>query len=113
MIKLQENIDYRVIVPVETGTLANIEILNDQFKDVIFRYGKISANEEEDGTATLSFEYDIIDAAGMKNLEENEDFKNFLGDLISSILLDQIEKSEQFTSKQILDDVDESDIIEE
>lgn len=113
MIKLQENVDYRVIVPVESGTLANIEILNDQFKDVIFRYGKISVNEEKDETATLSFEYDVINAAGIENLEENEDFKNFLGDLISSILLDQIEKSEQITSKQILDDVNENNIIED
>lgn len=112
MIKLREGMDYRIAAPSDENSLANIEILQGPFANVIFRYGKISVNEnKEDDSATLSFEYDVIDNNGILDIEDNEHFKNYMGDLITQFLEDQMSKYE--VKEPFIDDVDENDIVEE
>jgi len=82
-----ENKDYVFIFPEEDKTSTHIKLLEGPYKDTIFKYGKVKFKEESDGIHLL-FAYDVIESTTDKprKLEKNEDFKNYLGDLLVEIM---------------------------
>ena len=87
------NDSYGLVDTVEFGENAtavySVKIKDKKYKDVTVSFGKIKLNVEETGeTAKLSFKYQIEDSAkfARKNLENNDDFNTYLGDLLSHII---------------------------
>ena len=93
-----ENIDYSYVYPTTDDTSVHIKLLTGDFKDTIFKYGKVNFKEEND-EGYLQFDYDVIQSSVMKpkKLEKNEDFKNFIGNLLVEII-----------SNRLMENVDES-----
>ena len=75
---------------------ANICIREGKFKDVIYNYGKVSINSEQenaDGTLPFRFEYSIIDNASLKREEFGEEFFILIGDILVDIIDDQLQEN--------------------
>jgi hypothetical protein len=88
---------------------ASVMITEGKFKDVIYRYGKVSIpNEEEivDGSLPFRFEYDIVDNVGISREEFGEDFFTLIGDILVDIInVDAAdEPSEEDNFEHITDD---------
>jgi len=75
---------------------ASIVITGGRYSGIVYQYGRIALNEEEDaeGNLTLSFDYTIMDNYGISNDEIHDDFRNLLGDILVDVLDDQL-KEEQ------------------
>lgn len=74
-----------------------IEILTGPFKNVIYRYTKVGVREQNDGTATLRFEYDLLnmgDNFTETKLRNDKKFEQHLGILLNHLILESLEKSE-------------------
>lgn len=87
------NDSYGLVDDVEFGesptAVYSVKIKDKKYKDVTVSFGKIGLNVEEPGeTAKLSFKYQVEDPAKFdrKDLENNEDFNTYLGDLLSHII---------------------------
>lgn len=80
------------------------------YSGVIVVYGTVSIKESEElDMATLSFTYNVQDAGKYKidELEKSEEFKNYLGDVLSSIINDQAKDKNEHI-KSITDSYTES-----
>ena len=80
---------------------ASVCIRGGKFDGVIYKYGKVSVSEEEneDGTLSFQFEYDIIDNVGILREEFNEDFFILIGDILVDIIDEQIKEDNfEYTS---------------
>ena len=74
-----------------------IKFRNDSpYSGVVVVYGTVSIKESEElDSATLSFSYNVQDAGqfNVDELESSEEFKNYLGDVLSSIINDQAKET--------------------
>lgn len=88
-----EGIDYCFIYPKEDDAIAHIKFLDGPYKNTTFRYGKVKIKEEPDG-AHLLFAYDVIESPVMKpkKLEKDNDFKQYIGDLLVEIMSANMEQ---------------------
>ena len=83
---------------------ASVMITEGRFKDVIYRYGKVSVPKEEeliDGHLPFRFEYDIVDNVGISREEFGEDFFTLIGDILVDII---DEPAEEDNFEHITDD---------
>ena len=64
---LTENIDYSYVYPTTDDTSVHIKLLTGDFKDTIFKYGKVNFKEEND-EGYLQFDYDVIQCTTMKQI---------------------------------------------
>ena len=74
------------------------------YTGVIVVYGTVSIKEDpENNNATLSFNYNIQDAAqfNIDELESSEDFKNYLGDVLTHIVSNEMNQQELETNGHI------------
>lgn len=70
--------------------------LKTKYEGVVYCYGKVTASMDEieeetgDGLATLSFQYQIIDAKeyDQEMLESDENFNNYIGDVLRHVIDD-------------------------
>jgi hypothetical protein len=101
-----EGIDYCYIYPKNDGTAVHIKFLDGPYKDTTFKYGKVKFKEENDQVYLL-FAYDVIESTIDKprKLEKDENFKNYIGDLLVEIMGSNIEQ-------EIIDEAGTSDIKE-
>jgi hypothetical protein len=88
-----EGIDYCFIYPKDDGAAVNIKFLEGPYKDTIFKYGKVKFKEENDQVYLL-FAYDVLESPVNKpaKLEKDDDFKNYIGDLLVEIMSSNIEQ---------------------
>ena len=88
-----EGIDYCYIFPKEDNKSVHIKFLEGQYKGTVFKYGKVSFQEIDD-QLHLQFGYDVIESDIMKprELEKDETFKNYIGDLLVSIMSNNIDE---------------------
>jgi len=80
--------DYK-FVESSLSDLYGVKLTSGKWKDVIVTYGKITIKEDKQSViATLSFTYHVEDPASFQldQLEQNESFKNYLGDVLSHII---------------------------
>tara|TARA_B110000977_G_C10925783_1_gene435020 strand:- start:333 stop:677 length:345 start_codon:yes stop_codon:yes gene_type:complete len=71
-----------------------VSIKTRAYKGVVVVYGSVSIKESPElDIATLSFNYNIQDPASWDHdkLRADEDFNNYLGDLLQHIILDSLE----------------------
>jgi hypothetical protein len=80
----------------ELDVVASVKITNGEFKDVEFHFGSINVSEEEneDGTLTVSFDYDII-SEDHKHYYKNEEFEVTLGHILNNILEHSLNEAEK------------------
>ena len=90
---MTEGIDYCYIFPKDDQKSIHIRLLEGQYKDTIFKYGKVKF-EEKNEQMYLLFGYDVLESPidTPKKLEKNEDFKNYIGDLLVEIMGSNIEQ---------------------
>lgn len=105
------NTDYRYVVPEDENARINIEITSGEYSGTIFKYGDVKLDEAADGNVYLSFIYEIVETPLIKKqLEKDADFKNKIGDILTSIIelqtAEELGKKNEFTT----DDIEESDL---
>lgn len=103
---MTEGTDYCFIYPKEDSSAVHIKFLQGDYKDTIFKYGKVKFKEENE-QMYLHFAYDVLESPVMKpkKLEKNEDFKNYIGDLLVELMSGNLEQ-------EIIDETGTDDIKE-
>ena len=83
-----------MFVSQKDAKFASVMIKAGKFKDVIYKYGKVSIGEEEDekGNLPFRFEYNIIDNVGIPREEFGEEFFTLIGDILVEIIDEQLEE---------------------
>lgn len=85
--------NFKYVPEASSDSMANcpIEITSGQFKGIIYRYGKISLKELEDGGLNVTMDIDIIKAP--KNFDQStKEFTDAVGEIFSKIVEDGIEQ---------------------
>lgn len=84
---LTEGIDFVYLYPKEDTNSVHIKLLNHPYDGVVFKFGKVKI-EEKDDQAYLHFEFDVIESYQIKpkKLEKDEDFRNFIGEMLVEII---------------------------
>jgi len=87
-----EGIDYCFIYPKNDKETVQVKLLEGDYKDTIFKYGKVKFEEKNDEMHLL-FAYDVLESTVDKprKLEKNEDFKNYIGNLLVELMSANIE----------------------
>jgi len=82
-------IDFRFSNVYNTDTSA-IELLTEAYKGVIFRFKDVGVRENQDGTATLRFSYEILSPGKFKEelLRKDEYFERHLGLILNTLIID-------------------------
>jgi len=82
-----EGIDYCFIYPKDDKETVQVKLLDGDYKNTIFKYGKVKFEEKNDEMHLL-FAYDVLESTvdKPKKLEKNEDFKNYIGNLLVELM---------------------------
>lgn len=83
-----EGIDYCYVFPDNDKQNVHIRLLSGKFKNTVYKYGKVGLKEENQ-QAYLQFNYDVIESP-INKIENNEEFKNTIGDLLTELLARQL-----------------------
>jgi len=69
-----------------------IKLLEDKYEGVIYKYGKVAfgQNENPDGTLPMKFDYDIIRNPNNLEVADDEDFMEYIGDILLEIMEQQL-----------------------
>jgi len=88
-----EGIDYCYIYPKDDATSVHIKFLQGPYKDTLYKYGKVKFEEKNDQVYLL-FAYDVLESTvdKPKVLEKDENFKNYIGDLLVEIMSGNIDQ---------------------
>jgi hypothetical protein len=88
-----EGLDYCFIYPKDDESAVHIRLLEGEYKDTIFKYGKVKFEEKND-LVYLLFGYDVLESkvGKPKKLEKDDKFKNYIGDLLVEIMSSNIEQ---------------------
>jgi hypothetical protein len=73
-----------------------IELLTGNYKGVILRYTKVAIREQEDLTAKLQFEYEILDAGKSTEttLRKDKTFEFHIGLILNTLILEATDVKE-------------------
>ena len=69
-----------------------IKLTEGDFKDVIYKYGKVGFGKEEkpDGTLPVIFDYTVLRNPHDKDILDNQAFIDYIGDILVEVLDEQI-----------------------
>lgn len=85
--RLSQGSDYKLILPEDEPNSVHVELMSGEYSGVVYTYGKVSVNEDVDrGEAIIGFEYEIVESNGHDDLSENVDFKNRIGDVLTTLI---------------------------
>jgi hypothetical protein len=107
-------VDYQFSNVYNTDTSA-IELLTEAYKGVIFRFTNVGVRENDDGTATLRFSYEILSPGKFKEekLRDDQYFEQHLGLILNTLILDIAELESADRESYTEESVDERVIHEE
>ena len=82
-----EGQDYCFIYPKDDKNTVHIQLMTGEYKDTVFKYGKVKFKEEND-LVYLLFAYDVLESPINKpsKMEKDEAFKNYIGDLLVELM---------------------------
>lgn len=88
---MQENVDYRYITEESDLDSVHIELLTGDYKDTIFKYGKVKFEEKND-EGYLHFDFDVLKCTSTKprKLEKSQEFRDFIGNLLVEIISNRL-----------------------
>ncbi len=92
------SVNYQVVEGKNTGELA-IQIIDPPYDGVIIKIGKIAVNEDKNGSATLSFDYDIL-KGNPESLGDADSFGQIIGDIIVDILEKQLKEEDDGNDRE-------------
>ena len=104
--ELIEGQDYCFIYPKDEKDTVQIKFLTGDYKDTIFKYGKVGVKEEGD-KAYLQFNFDVIQSP-IKKLDKKLEFRNYIGELLTTIITKQLDVEETYYDENRTDDIKES-----
>lgn len=106
---MTEGIDYCFIYPKEDAQAVHVRLLEGEYKDTIFKYGKVKF-EEKDDQMFIIFAYDVLESkvAKPKKLEKDATFKNYIGNLLVEIMSGNLEQD--IIDEAGTDNTEESDL---
>jgi len=81
---MKEGVDYSFLIPDNDPEMVHFQILSGAYKDVVFSFGKVSFEEEEDKTY-LQFVHTVINCNQIEDLDSLE-FKDYIGNILISIM---------------------------
>ena len=91
---LAEDADYKFIYS-EEDPEAIVKLISGDYSGICVKFANVSMKEDEEEKETyLNFSFDVVDANGSLFLEENEEFKDYLGDVLTSIIWNNIIKND-------------------
>jgi hypothetical protein len=73
------------------GANCPIQILEGKYKDIVYRYGKISLKETANEEISVTMEIDVLKAPD-KFDQQQEDFTNVVGQIFTQIVEEGIEQ---------------------
>tara|TARA_Y100000004_G_C8943966_1_gene425398 strand:+ start:2031 stop:2354 length:324 start_codon:yes stop_codon:yes gene_type:complete len=92
---MKTNITY---VEKADSDFTSIKVLQEPYNGIIYTYGKVKVSEPngECENATLSFDYRVEEVPPVlgkskEEIEKDEDFSKFIGDILVEILEDSVE----------------------
>lgn len=87
----------------DEGTVP-IEILTEPYKNVIFRFTTVGIKEQDNGTAVLRFQYDLIDMGEFTETQLRNDkrFEQHAGLLLNHLILESAEYEQNESRKNNL-----------
>lgn len=63
-----------------------IRLQEDPFRDIIYSYGRVSFNEdEENDRLSISFEYDLLEDNDQEY--DTKEFQNYIGELLQEMIM--------------------------
>jgi len=93
MKQYKEGVDFNYIISETEGTTVSIKLILGEYADIIYQYGKVKFEEEKDGAIYLQFVYNIIESPVEKKILENDmGFRNHIGDILVSIMSQNMDK---------------------
>jgi hypothetical protein len=75
----------------DVGANCPIQILEGKYKDIVYRYGKISLKETANEEISVTMEIDVLKAPD-KFDQQQEDFTNVVGQIFTQIVEEGIEQ---------------------
>jgi hypothetical protein len=100
--------DYTYIVDEKDTSSIHIKLLTGEYVNTTFKYGKVNI-EEKDGNAYLQFDFDVIQSS-IKNVSKTKEFRNYIGDLLVSILMSKLDIEEGYYDENRTDDTEKLDL---
>ena len=90
---MTEGVDYSYTFPENDPKSIHIKLLSGAYAGTVYKYGKVKFKEENE-QVYLIFGYDVIESTvdKPKKLEKDEDFKNYIGNLLTEIMSSNIEQ---------------------
>ena len=78
---------------------SSIKLTEGKFKDVIYHYGKVSFAPEEnaDGKLPMKFDYTIDKNPNDVDLLDNQEFIDYIGDILIELLDKKVKDGTAFT----------------
>ena len=93
MNQFKEGKDFIYIIPETEETTVGIKLLAGEYSDTVYQYGKVKIEEEKDGAIYLRFVYNVMETPlNKEELETSAEFKNHIGDILVSIMSQNIDK---------------------
>ena len=89
-----------------TSEAVPVVITEGKYAGIKYNYGAIKFEEEEDG-AKLVFDYDILEndtSIELGELDENEEFHSYIGDILVDIIGKEIGQDEEFLRETEVDE---------
>jgi len=70
-----------------------IKLLEEKYEGVIYKYGNVRFGDKEnpDGTLPMMFDYDILRNPNNKDVADDEDFMEYIGDILIELMEKQIQ----------------------
>lgn len=89
----KEGVDFNYIIPQSEDTTVGIKLLTGAYSETVYQYGKVKFEEEKDGAIYLRFVYNVTETPlNKEELEKSPEFKNHIGDVLVSIMSQNIDK---------------------
>jgi hypothetical protein len=98
--------DYTYIVNDKDINYVHIKLLTGEYAETIFKFGKVGI-DEKDGNAYLQFDFDVL-SSPVKKVAKKIEFRNYIGDLLVSIITSKLDIEEGYYDENRTDDTEES-----
>lgn len=95
--KIKQNRDYEITV-IDEDTA--IKILRGKYKDIVYKYEKMSIKDDSPEMPILSFHYTILNTSNFTDMQLRDDtrFHTLIGDIIVDLLLSKAVEREKYES---------------
>lgn len=108
MTEFVQGVDYEYVVDEKDINSVHIKLMTGNYAGTTFKYGKVGI-DEKDGNAYLQFDFNVIQSP-IKKLDKMLEFRNYIGELLTTIISSQLDIEESYIDENRTDDPEESDI---